>query len=322
MSVDGDGEPNKAVIRIPIGDTIPAQVCVAASPDCMVSVVIPTYNRPEILRRVLYTLFKQNDSNYEVLVSNDDSPDRYKSTLAVCNDFIKLGMPLTHFYTGQFKRGVGWSVETYPYNVGIRHAKGEIIILNSGDVMSVGNTIQQHRQKHQEGDRVYISTVHALILDVQNKIDTYPWKENAASLLFKGSCYKMFTGYGRSYTADYEVEDAGSPYHFQMSIRGIHLHRIRGFDEDFYGGMPCADDDLADRLRRSGLQFAFVSEICAIHQHHMCVEGGPAEMNSKVGCGYTLYAQRRGLSVVRNKNHEWGQFPRDMTVLPVMSEAF
>lgn len=322
--MDGDGEKNIDRKRQPHAETVLLKEVISKGGSSIkVSVVVPTYNRPEILYRVLYTLFRQKDSNYEVLVSNDDSPDRYKETLAVCTEFEKLGMPLRHFYTGQYKRGEGWSVETYPYNVGIRHAEGDIILLNSGDVMSVTNSIQQHRQRQLVEDKVYISTVHALTLAVQDKIDTYPWKENTASLLFKGSCYKMFTGKGTSYTTAYDLEDAASPYHFQMSVRRNHMHAIRGFDEDFYGIMGCGDDDLANRLRRFGLHFVFATEILAIHQHHLCVNalsgGIEAEVNPNIGSGHALYDQRQGKSVVRNKSHEWGQYPRDMKNLPPMS---
>jgi GT2 family glycosyltransferase len=272
---------------------------------------------------VLHCLWRQNDTNYEVLVSNDDDQSKYKETEAVCKEFEKKGMHIVHFYTGQYKRGRGWSVETYPYNVGIRHAKGDIILLNSGDVMSVTNTIDQHRQRHLSGDKVYVSTVHAITFDVYNKIDTYEWKNSPSCLLFKGSCYKMFTGIGVSYTQAYDQEDAAVPYHFLMSVNKTHLHSIRGFDEDYYGIMPCGDDDLADRLRRSGLPFEYCSEILAIHQYHKCLdligEGKKSEINPKVGSGHVLYQQRSKDGVVRNANHEWGQYPRDMNNLPPMS---
>jgi hypothetical protein len=76
---------------------------------------------------------------------NDDSDNHYKETEAVVNEFISKGAPIQYFYTAPYKRGgKGWSLETYPYNVGIRHATGDLVMLNSGDVMSVSNTIAQH----------------------------------------------------------------------------------------------------------------------------------------------------------------------------------
>lgn len=323
---DGDGE--KVTTNVPVTKRTHVSTTpfpnVGTNKNMKVSVVIPTYNRSEMLYRTLYTLYRQKDPNYEVLVSNDDDNDRYKETEKVCNVFIEMGMPLRYFYTAPYKRGgEGWSVETYPYNVGIRHAEGHVIMLNSGDVMSVTNTIDQHRRCHQTEDKVYISTVHAILLNVQNNIEKYNWKENTASLLFKGSCYKMFTGIGKSYTEAYDFEDAGTPYHFQMSIRKEHLHAIRGFDEDYYGVMGCGDDDLANRLKKYGLQFSFKENIISIHQHHfvgtLLTKKTSSIQNPKIGSGHDLYKTRSGLGIVRNANHEWGQYPRDMKNLPDMS---
>lgn len=289
-----------------------------------VSVVIPSYNRHKLLYRVLWSLWRQQDKNYEVLVMNDDDESEYKKTERVVDAFQKVGMPVRHFYTGQYKRGRGWSVETYPYNVGIRNATGDVIILNSGDVMSVTFTIDQHRQRHLRGNNyVVFSTVHAILAVVQDNIEKYNWKKNPAVLLFKGSCYKMFTGIGRSYTMAYTTEDAGAPYHFQMSIRKHHLWEIRGFDEDYYGAMQCGDDDLADRLRRKCLIFEWLPHILAIHQsHRVGSASGWTVPNTSVESGHTLFQKiRRHQSIVRNVGHEWGQYPRDVSKIPIMSGA-
>lgn len=318
---------------MPVG--IPSPVNLQAPPlpseeivnKLKVSVVIPTYNRAEMLYRTLWSIWRHQPKNYEVLVSNDDDPEQSERTEKIVQGFVEAGMPVKSYYTGQYKRGQGWSVETYPYNVGIRNATGGIIILNSGDVMSVTDIVSQHRAYHTASEnRVIFSTVHALTMAVQKNIETYDWKKNPNTLLFKGSCYKMFTGVGLSYTTAYTVEDAGAPYHFQMSVKKKHLWDIRGFDEDYYGAMTCGDDDLADRLRRKGLTFHFVPDIVAIHQCHASPEyitkRGCAEVNRNVESGHTLFhGIRKHQNIIRNANHDWGEYPRNMDSLPVMSGA-
>ena len=290
-----------------------------------VSVVVPTYNRPEMLYRTLYSLQRQNDTNYEVLVSIDDDSDVCDESIKIVDKFISEKMPVQYFSTGKYKRGEGWSVETYPYNVGIRHATGDMVILNSGDVMSVTNNIAEHRQKHLENQNsVIVATVHAVTVDVQNKMDTYDWKNNPSSLLFKGSTYKMFSGQGPSFTMSYDYEEAHNPYHFQMSLLKKSLWDIGGFDEDYYGQMTCGDCDIADRLKRLGLNFVYMADILAIHQYHKAPEyitnKRTAIPNPKVESGHTLFHQLRcNQPIIRNANHEWGQYPRDMENLPDMS---
>jgi hypothetical protein len=262
-------------------------------------------------------LFCQHDSDYEVLVSNDDDPERYLETKAVCDDFEKQGMPIRHFYTGQYKRGLGWSVETYPYNVGIRNATGELILFNSGDTMSVTNTIDQHRQWHKSNKNVaLVSTVHALGQTVFYALDTYPWKTDPMSLLFKGSCVTMYSGCGRCYSKEWDHAEAHNPYHFLMSVPKQVLWDIHGFDEDYFGQMSCGDDDLAGRLIKYGLTFHYAEHILAIHLPHgspqtLTKENRVADRNENFDSGHTLYTKRKDLGIVRNENHEWGQFPRD-----------
>jgi len=290
-----------------------------------VSIVITAYNRPEIFYRTLYSLHKQKDADSEILVSIDDDPEVYPITEQICKDFIAQGCNLKYFNTAKYKRGVGWSLNTYPCNVGIRQATGEIVMLCLDDVMSINNTIELHRQAHikASGERAVFSTVHAVTHELQKNIDTYDWKNNPQSLLFKGSCYKMFSGIGKSYTTMYEYEDAATPYYWQMSVRKKHFEEIRGLDEDYYGNIGgCADDDLADRLGRKGVRFYFSPDAIAIHQLH--ADSTHVAKHFEELCppnynGHMLFKERSKMGIVRNAKHEWGEYPRNMEKLPPIS---
>lgn len=314
---DGDGEG--LVSDSVVFDRANTDLKLDSSDLNLVAIAIPSYNRSEMLYRTLYSYFRQQDPNYEVLVANDDDPDKKNDTSDVIRGFQGMGMPVKEFYTGQYKRkGRGWCVETYPYNVCIRQAKADIIILNSGDVMSVNNTINFHRHFHRENNNLVVfSTVHALTQEVQNNLDSYDWKMDPRKLLFKGSTYKMFTGEGSSYTNQYSTEEAHTPYHFQCSVLRKHLLDIRGFDEDFYGMMPCGDDDLAHRLKKKGLTFYWAKEPLAIHQFHGSPENlteSESVSNPNFGSGHDLYQKRMSDSIVRNRDCAWGEFPRNMAV--------
>lgn len=298
-----------------------------------ISIVIPTYNRAPLLYRVLYTLLKQQDPDYEVLVSCDDDLDKAPDTLKVCQEFINNGMPLQVFNTGLYKRGrtpgttgEGWSNESYPYNVGIRRCTGDIIILNSGDVLSVTSTIDQHRQWHlkpENAKTILVSTVHALTMGTQAAIDTYDWKTDASVLLFDGSCWFLYSGDGKSYLPGCPYRESKRPYHFQMSLPREALVYMRGFDEDFYGYMPYGDDDMACRLRKYGLTFCWSPDPIAIHQSHAEPEAISDKRTSSLSNpkwdGESLFCARREGSIIRNAGHEWGQYPRDMATLPEQS---
>jgi hypothetical protein len=271
-------------------------------------------------------LFRQGEKDYEVCVCNDDDLETHAQTEKVVNEFIQLGMPIQYFYTGQYKRGEGWSVETYPYNVGIRHATGEILLLNSGDVMSISNTINFHRHYQTregiDGKLIVFSTVHGLTKETQSKIDTYDWKTSPMKLLYKGSCEFMYCGIGVSFSNKFDTEESFRPYHYQMSVRKKAVDEIRGFDEDFYGKIPGGDDDFYCRLVRSGCRTFYAANILAVHQNHVLTEKltskGFAYSSPKIPLNF-WEIDRQFCAVLRNPTHEWGQYPRDMNSLPELS---
>ena len=55
----------------------------------MISIIIPTYNRPLLLERLLRSIEKQTFQNFEVLVMDDFSPHREENK-AICLQFPKV----------------------------------------------------------------------------------------------------------------------------------------------------------------------------------------------------------------------------------------
>lgn len=298
----------------------------------MISVVIPTYNRPDILGRTLMSILRQKDIEFEIIISVDDDPEYVCYTDTIIDYAVKYrkDVKIRRFYTGQFKRSQGWGVETYPYNVGIKHAVGDIVILNSSDVLNIGDNLRQHEYYHTRlgnEKEVVFSTTHGLTKDVSERLEKdNSWLENPHSLLFKGSCEYMYCGKGISYSySELDTGEAPRPYHYQMSVRKEILHYLRGFDEDFYGQIPGGDDDLATRLKRYGCNFIYAPEILCVHQWHVYADKqtkyGWSETNKTMSVSHLDFweNQRQFEGIVRNASHEWGQYPRDMASLPKMS---
>jgi len=89
------------------------------------------------------------------------------------------------------------------------------------------------------------------------------------------------------------------PYFFCGAIRREWIMKLRGFDED-YQGYGYEDDDMADRLRRSGVTFEF-TDIEVEHQWHP-----PAGLQGDLSKGEAMYAAKRQEPVERNLGREWG----------------
>jgi glycosyltransferase involved in cell wall biosynthesis len=116
---------------------------VAAVRRC--SVVIPTYNRAELLGRTLESLAAQDlpRDAFEVLVVDDGSSDRTAEVARGYGDRLDL----KYF----FQPDEGWRV-AQARNVGIAHAGGEVcVFVDSGVVLSSG-CLRAHLDSHQRAD--------------------------------------------------------------------------------------------------------------------------------------------------------------------------
>lgn len=88
----------------------------------LVSIIIPTYNRPELLERACNTAFQQSYENIEIIVVDDNSPTDYSEVLRVLE-------PLNIKYTKRSANGGGSAAR----NTGIEIAKGEFIAFLDDD---------------------------------------------------------------------------------------------------------------------------------------------------------------------------------------------
>jgi GT2 family glycosyltransferase len=286
-----------------------------------VSIIIPTYNRTKLLDLTMYRLWVQMDGNYEVIILiDDDNTKDYNETMRVIHHYLGLGMPLKYFYTDPYKIDPGWCVETYPLNVGIKKSEGEIILINCAEVFSVTNTISQHRERQREADRItVISTVHGLNGATQSIIDKFDPYNKPEKLFFVGAMHSMYCGKGTSWAPNenhIQPYQALRPLHFQMSIKKKFLMDMGGFNEAYfgsYGGYADADTEFADRCIKYGLEHRFYEDIVAIHQWH---GGGESSVKRDIYRGHRM-TEKEYLNPdpVRNKDWEWGQFPRDMKTI-------
>ena len=88
------------------------------------SVIIPTYNRGEKLKRALESVIKQTYSDYEIIVCDDGSNDNTKEIIADYSNFDNL----------KYIWNENWGGPARPRNIGIKNAKGTwICFLDSDD---------------------------------------------------------------------------------------------------------------------------------------------------------------------------------------------
>ncbi len=231
--------------------------------DC--SIIMTTYNRPRQLLNTLTSISKQFQHPEilgcpEIVVVDDGTDDR---TLGICDAFhvnyIKLNRPVSDQYRNQARL----------LNVGIRAAKGDVIILQNAECKHMAPNV--------------ITDLTSLVTDTNCVF------ARVISMNEDGSPDQVYCG-----------EENKRPYFFCGAIRREILLQLRGFDED-YQGYGYEDDDMAERLLRAGVQFVYTD----IEVHHQWHE--PAGViDPDMQAGREMYDWKKSTGVERNLGREWG----------------
>ncbi len=104
------------------------------------SVVIPTYNRADVLAKTLTALFQQSVQpvDYEVIVVDDGSTD---NTASVVQSFRKKNKNL--IYIKQKNQGQGVA-----RNTAIKKARGQVVLMIGDDIVPTHDFLYEHQKFH------------------------------------------------------------------------------------------------------------------------------------------------------------------------------
>jgi GT2 family glycosyltransferase len=112
-----------------------------------VSIIIPTYNRRDSLRAVLHSLAGQTypPDRYEVIVVDDGSSDGTEELFAPPEWLITVR------YFKQSNKGPAAA-----RNLGVRHARGELVIFLDDDIVVEPYFLEEHLRYHTQYDRAIV----------------------------------------------------------------------------------------------------------------------------------------------------------------------
>ncbi len=197
------------------------------------SIVLPTFNRLDRLKRVLAAFEKQTiaPSEFEIIVVSDGSSDG-------TNEFLRaLKTPLN--VTPIFQANQGVAVAR---NTGIANAHGDLVLFVDDDVVPAPNLVEQHLATHtQHGERI----VALGPMLTPNDFAMMSWVRWEQAML-----QKQYDAMARGDWAP----TARQFYTGNTSLRRQHLLDAGGFDPKF---RRAEDVELAYRLADRGLKFIF-----------------------------------------------------------------
>ena len=215
------------------------------------SVVIPTHNRKEILRRSLEALFDQTlpHESYEIVIVDDGSTDETEARVRE----MMLTSPVRLRYYYQSNRGPAAA-----RNLGIREAEAEVILLIDDDVIASPSLLRTHLQEHQAASRIAVLGK----TEIHSEITPTPFLEfiTASELLVAFDRIES----GQDVPYRYFVTS-------NVSLRKEHLWEVGMFDEGFKSP-GYEDTELAYRLSQHGIQTVYNPRAVAYHLDPMTLE--------------------------------------------------
>ncbi len=247
-----------------------------------ISVLLPTYNRKQILEKTLKAYFKQNYplEKIEIVIVDDGSTDGTENLV----NGIKTNAPFPLRYFKQENKGV-----TSARNLGIENSKNQIILLSDDDVIPADNFILEHIQWH----NLYPGEQEAVLGHVtwspEIEIDDFMrWCENGGPL----QQYHLIQNRTQV--------DSRFFYSGNISLKS-ELLKQNLFDENFYFGFD--DFELGYRLSQKGLKIYYDKKALGYHYKKLTyaeMEKRNQSLGSQAQVLHQKWPQTKKIVKVRN----------------------
>ncbi len=210
-----------------------------------VSIVIPTYNREELLRRTVPQLVEQQagDFSYEVIFVVNGSTDGSEAVLREASD----RWPDKIRYLVIAPSGS----PAAPRNTGIRAAKGTAVIIMDDDVIPALSFVFHHAMFHRLHPAPHFAAVGRLFIPEDSL-------HEPESFFHEFINYDRFYGKDRLHFLDFWTCNVSVKRQFMLD-HGMFDESLAYFEDGLCGY----------RLSCHGMQLCFVPEASGVHVHHM-----------------------------------------------------
>jgi glycosyltransferase involved in cell wall biosynthesis len=211
-----------------------------------ISIIIPTYNRASILRRVLegYSAQSGDHQMIELLVVDDGSTDETPAVVEECGSSSTVPVR----YLRQKNAGV-----TVARNYAIREARSDLILLGDDDIIPSRRMVAEHVAYHKKHPEPEVGVLGFVDWDPQVNPTPFMIWSGLHGPQFEFGCMKpgQEVGFGHTYFCN-------------TSVKARYLVENGQFDESFnqYGW---EDVELGYRLRKKGFRMLYSPEAVGYH---------------------------------------------------------
>lgn len=244
--------------------------------NLLISIVIPTYNRKEVLEKCLRSLDDQEfrRADYEIIVVDDGSNDG----TVILLDKLSKGLDAALRYFRQENKGPASA-----RNLGIKNAKGSIILFLGDDIIAAPGLLKEHYSWHIKYPQDNCAVLGHISWSKEIKISPFMrWLENGGPQF----------AYGRIKDKT-EADAEGFFYSSNISLKKQFLLSNGVFFDEAFLKAAYEDLELGSRLKKSGLILKYNSNALAYHEHYTSLSAACRRMEI-VGQYSRLFCEKTG----------------------------
>lgn len=254
-----------------------------------VSIIIPTYNRSDLLEATLQSIAAQDlkGLSVEVVVVDDGSTD---NTRQIVEHYKQDILNMKYLYNAHD----GYRVALVR-NIGIKHSSGQIICFVDSGMILCRDYVWQHEQSHGNSDNTAVigsiygyaaqgDSLFGELIDLSKIDKTFASIE--ARVEYSDVRMESFRYHS------YQISDLRAPYTFfwtgNVSVGRKQLLEVGCFDEN-YTRWGVEDIDLGYRLFLNGTVFSLNLNAKSIHIPHVLAENAKEVLDKERDMRNRLY---------------------------------
>jgi len=223
----------------------------------MISIITSYFNRKQQFHLTLKSIAMSKFKDIEFIVVDDGSlPEHRLEDLLPEFSFMKIIRvePKDKWYVNP----------SVPFNIGIRAAKGEIIVLQNPECLHVHDILSYFSKNVNDSNYIAIST-YAMDEATSKKLplllagDLVEYFKTLPQKFIGGAPWNGWYCHTK-YRPEY--------FHFCAAMTKKNMDKLNGFDERFANGIACDDVEFVIRIDRLGLNKIICDDLSVIHQWH------------------------------------------------------
>jgi len=263
-----------------------------------VSIIITTYNRGGHLRRGLQSLFTRctKPDDVEVLIIDDGSTDETERVYLEFRDQKEFkDWNIRYIYN----RNPGYLSCSLAKNIGIKQAKGELLIFTEPEILYVTDMISQHLTWQEKGN--YLISAGIIYFVFSKKVTSLTWQElqNPKLITERSEVQEWGTDFPDIFDIRVRRNEKAT---YCASVRKENLMRIGGWDQGFKR-WGFDDLDAIERLGKIGVKNISDNNIICVHLAHGMTGLEWFEESKR-------YHERPNKPTIANQGMKWGEIKK------------